>query len=334
MKKLLSSDLNYQHPLGHPHLINMMNIYLRRARSITGKTVVITHGSQEALFMMAHLLLQPGDKVAVEELGYKPVWNAFKKNGANLVTIKVDEGGLDVKDFEKKCQKHKFKLLYLTALYQYPTSTTLSIARRVELYEIAQKYDIPIIEDDYNHEYHYRPQPLPPIAAHDPAGLIIYISSFSTILFPSLRLGFMAIPNQLRAPFKELRLASTCQINTMFQETLASWMEEGLFERHLRKMRRLYHHRRDLLNDHLVKLRDMGKEISWKTPDGGLSMWVKTNMDTEMLSNLAANHDLKMPYENEFKYETTKQGSHFHIGFSHLNDKEIEQVAKTLKMIL
>jgi len=114
---------------------------------------------------LAQILLTTGDKVAVESLGYRPAWRAFENTGAELIGIKQTSQGIDIQHLESMFKAHKIRLLYLTPLHQYPTTTTLPVAERFKLYRLAQHYNIPIIEDDYDHEFHYDTQPLAPMAA-------------------------------------------------------------------------------------------------------------------------------------------------------------------------
>ena len=172
-------DLNYGDNAGFPPFIQEVATYLRRVRSITDKEIIVVNGTQEALYLIAQILLKKGDKVAVESLGYRPAWKAFENSGATLIGIKQTSQGIDVKHLEQMFKANEIRLLYLTPLHQYPTTTTLPVAERIKVYRLAQHYNIPIIEDDYDHEFHYDSQPLAPMAANDPSGLVIYLSSFS-----------------------------------------------------------------------------------------------------------------------------------------------------------
>ena len=172
------SQLSYGQSAGTPELIDQVKIYLRKSRAITNREIVITNGSQEALFIVAQLLLQAGDKVAAEELGYPPAMSAFVSAGAELVGIKQDKQGMCPNDLEAQICTGNIRLIYLTPLHQYPTTVTLTVSRRMAIYQLAAKHSIPIIEDDYDHEFHYRCQPLAPMASQDPAQLVIYLSIY------------------------------------------------------------------------------------------------------------------------------------------------------------
>jgi len=237
--------LSYGDPIGHSKLIDQIQIYLRRVRSVKDKEIIITNGSQEALFLMAQLLVKPGDYVAVEALGYPPAFEALKFAGAKLLPIKVDSEGLIIDDLEKQLKKKTIKFLYTTPLHQYPSTVTLSATRRLRLYELALKNNILIIEDDYDHEFHYVSQPIAPLASFDPSGIILYVSTFSKILFPSARVGFMAVPSAIAKEMAKLKRISSRQNEQLLQVAIAGWMASGGFEKHLRKMRRTYEERRN-----------------------------------------------------------------------------------------
>jgi GntR family transcriptional regulator/MocR family aminotransferase len=142
------------------------------------------------------LLLRPGDAVAVEDPGYTMAWEAFRSVGAKIVPVKMDQYGIDPDHLEHQIGQHPVRQLYTTPLHQFPTTVTMPITRRRMIYEIAERHGVPILEDDYDHEYHYRFYPLSPMAASDPVGLVIYTSTFSKVIFPSIRLGFMVLPKE------------------------------------------------------------------------------------------------------------------------------------------
>ena len=219
----------YGDPAGHAGFIARLEEYLRRMRAITGRRIVVTHGAQEAIFLISQLLVVPGDKVAVEVPGYSAAWDAIRAAGGEPVPIKVDANGMDPDALEAAIGKHRIRLIYLTPHHQYPTTVTLPAARRMRIYELASRHQIPIVEDDYDHEFHFRSQPIAPMASNDPCGLIIYISTLSKVMFPSARIGFMALPEELYAPLARQRAIVTRQNSMFMQDAVARWMEDGGF---------------------------------------------------------------------------------------------------------
>lgn len=266
-----AAQLSYGQSAGTPELITQVKTYLRKSRGITERDVVITNGSQEALFIVAQLLLQTGDKVAVEELGYPPALSAFSSTGAELVGVRQDAKGMCSDDLEVQILKGNIRLIYLTPLHQYPTMVTLTVSRRMAIYQLAAQHKIPIVEDDYDHEFHYRCQPLAPMATEDPAQLIIYLSTFSKIMFPGARIGIMAVSKAMAKAVTEYRLLICHKSNVLMQAALAKWMENGGFERHLRRTTRVNLQRRD----HAVSVMKKYDCFEFDIPDGGMALWIK-----------------------------------------------------------
>src|SRR5262249_28602790 len=148
--------LGYGAPEGFAPLREALADYLRRARAIQDREIVITNGSQEALYIAIQLLVQPGDAVGIEALGYHPARETLRAAGAKLIAIPMLEDGIDLDALERIVRRHRLRLLYLTPLHQFPTTKTLSASARARLYALAVRHGIPILEDDYDHEYHYR----------------------------------------------------------------------------------------------------------------------------------------------------------------------------------
>ena len=321
--------LHYGFPGGHPDLIDQVKQYLRRVRQIDGREILITNGSQEAIFLLAQSFLRPGDAVAVEALGYPPAVEALRYTGAKIVPIAVDENGLVVDELAKKLATQKIKMLYTTPLHQYPTTVTLSAARRLQLYELAVKNHIAILEDDYDHEFHYISQPVAPLASFDPAGIVLYVSTFSKILFPSARVGFLAVPPQHAEAIQKLKKISSRQNEQILQVTIAKWMQSGGFEKHLRKMRRVYHARRDAMCLELEKLKS-NTPVSWIAPDGGMALWLNTDQDSKRIAEHGKKSSLLLNPESQFRFDRVKTGTHLRLGFSGFTETENRESLKLL----
>jgi len=329
------SDLNYGKDNGFPPLIKEVSTYLRRVRSLSNKEIIVVNGTQEALYILSQILLKPGDKVAVESLGYRPAWQAFKNAGAELVDINQTEQGIDVNHLETLFEQHKIRLLYLTPLHQYPTTVTLPVAQRVKIYQLAQQYNIPIIEDDYDHEFHFDSQPLVPMAANDPAGLIIYLSSFSKIMFPGMRLGIIAVDKTLSNHIIDYRTIINHKVNVVLQDAVARWMKEGAFERHLRKATRLYQKRRQCMVDMLNGFIEEGIDIKFTIPAGGMALWVDVGQNAENISTLAKEKGLYLLAENAFHLDNkNNQDRYIRLGFAGQNEENIQQGLLLLKPLL
>ncbi len=329
------NELNYGDNSGFRPFITEVSTYLRRVRSITDKEIIVVNGTQEALYILSQILLKAGDKVAVENLGYRPAWNALRNAGAELIGIRQTEQGIDVDDLERLIKAHKIRLLYLTPLHQYPTTATLPQAKRVRIYQLAQHYNIPIIEDDYDHEFHYNSQPLSPMAANDPAGLVIYLSSFSKIMFPGVRLGIIAVDKGLAHHIVDYRTLMNHKASILQQDAVARWMRDGGFERHLRKVTRCYQKRRKCMVDMLNVFIDEGLDIEFIVPKGGMALWVDVGNKAREIAELAREQGVFLLAENSFHlHEENDENKYIRLGFAGQNEAKIKQGLLLLKPLL
>jgi len=321
-------DLSYGDSRGDAELIEEIATYLRRVRSITDKDLMICNGSQEALYMVSQLLLHPGDKVAVEQLGYPPAWAAFKRTGAELVAIKQDERGVDPTHLAEVFAEGGVKLLYLTPLHQYPTTVSLDISRRMEIYQLAVQYGVAIVEDDYDHEFHYDSQPIAPMAADDPAGLVIYISTFSKLMFGGARIGYVVADSVLITQLAAYKILMNHKCNVLVQQAVAKWMQQGGFEAHLRRMTRLYQKRRDFMVQELRSYQEKGLPLNFDVPVGGMAIWLNTGKSIIGLKEKLLARQVYLQTEVEFNIlaGTPEYDYRFiRLGFAALNEAEVSQ---------
>ncbi len=238
--------LGYGDPAGDPHLRACIAAYLRSARGLhcEPSQVVVTCGAQQAISLCAQLLLDPGDRVALENPGYRAAALAFATAGARLHGVGVDRDGLDVAAL---AGPPGCRLAYVTPSHQYPTGVTLSLARRLALLEWAERHDGWIVEDDYDGEYRYDGTPLAPLAALDRQGRVLYVGTFCKIAFPALRLGYLVLPPHLVEAFARRRAADMRHSEIGTQAVMAAFIDGGHFQRHIRRMRRAARARRDAL---------------------------------------------------------------------------------------
>ncbi|OUL57359.1 PLP-dependent aminotransferase family protein [Pseudoalteromonas ulvae] len=320
------ASFHYGEADGSKLLKQQVGEYLRRARGIQpvdDKQVMICNGSQEALFLIAKALLNPGDKVAVEALGYPPARAAFSECGANLVTIAQDSEGLCIADFERQLQLGGIKLVYLTPLHQYPTTLTLSIARRMRLYQLACDYNVIIIEDDYDHEFHYACQPLQPMAADDPARRVIYLSTFSKLMFAGARVGYIHGAREVITQLSGLKQIINHKNDIVMQQAVAFWMQTGGFERHLRRMTKLYQSRLMAIVNELQGYQKLGYPIEFRVPDGGMALWVNVHRSVIGLKAALEKQDVYLQTEDEFVAGSLGTVSYIRLGFAGQNEEKM-----------
>ncbi len=240
-------SLHYGESIGSPDLREAIASYLRTARSLrcVAEQIVIVSGSQQALEISARLLLDPQSSVWIEDPGYSLARDAFALTGCRLVPVPVDKEGLDVAAGINRCRKAR--AAFVTPSHQFPMGVTMSASRRFQLLDWAQHAGSWIIEDDYDSEYRYESQPIPSLQGLDASARVIYIGTFSKVLFPSLRLGYVVVPLDLVDRFLSIRRAMDISPPTFYQAVLADFIREGHFGRHLRRMRVLYRERRSAL---------------------------------------------------------------------------------------
>lgn len=232
--------LHYQSrfPIGLDELRRNIAQYLRDSRGVRCQwhEVAITNGSQQALFLLSHLLLRPGQRVYMEDPGYPGARNAWNHAGAKIVPVSVDEEGirLPVDDVLKAA------LIYVTPSHQFPLGTCMSLARRLALLQVARASNAWIVEDDYDAEFRYTSAPQPSLQSLDEQRRVIYIGSFSKTLCPGLRLGYVVLPPALIEKFTALKSIVDDYSPLIDQATLAAFLESGAFYAHLRRCRRHY----------------------------------------------------------------------------------------------
>ena len=245
-RKPSAARLGYGDPAGDAQLRELIAAYLRNSRGLQcdPAQILVTCGAQQAISLCAQLLVEPGDRVAVENPGYRAAGHAFAVAGARLVGIPVDGEGLDSAALERAGD---CRLAYVTPSHQYPTGVTLSLARRLELLDWAERHDSWIIEDDYDGEYRYSGTPLAPLAALDRQGRVLYVGTFCKIAFPALRLGYLVLPPALVESFARRRALDMRHSEIGSQAVMAEFIAAGHFQRHIRRMRSAARSRRDAL---------------------------------------------------------------------------------------
>lgn len=313
--------LGYSDPAGSLAFRRQLQTYLARMRGVRRGQVVVTHGSQEAIFLLGQLFGK-GERrtIAVEELGYRPAWDALRLSGAELVGIPVDEEGLVVKKLEELAERQPPALLYLTPLHQYPTTVSLSVRRRRQLLALIARYEIPVIEDDYDHEFHYSGRPHLPLAGEDESGLVVYVSTFSKLVYPSARLGFCVVGPELLGPLCRLKRCTTRQNDLLLQEAMAAWMEEGGLERHLRRMRKVYGERREMMCEILGRA-----GMRFEKPNGGMSLWVELGVDSDEVVRQAAALGLPLRPGSAYSLSSDRVVQNLRLGFASSTEEEMRE---------
>jgi GntR family transcriptional regulator / MocR family aminotransferase len=320
---------------GHERLRAAIAKLVRELRGIAAapEDVMITRGSQMALDLATRAIVRPGELVAVDELGYQPAWASFERAGARLVTVPIDAGGCDVDALEKICTRQRVRMIYATPHHQYPTTVLLTAKRRSQLLALARKHRIAILEDDYDHEFHYEGRPVLPLAAMDAGGVVVYIGTLSKVLAPGLRLGFVIAPRPLIDRLARERYFVDRQGDLALELAIAELLEDDEIGRHARKMRRIYHTRRDALAAALT--RTFGDRLAFEVPNGGMALWaeVARSIDPDRWARRGLAHGVAFQPGSAFTLGHERiQGARF--GYAACTESEIATAVRRLALAL
>lgn len=236
-RRASAADLDYSSPGGAPELREVIADYLQRSRAVrcTPAQIVIVNGSQQGLDLAARVLLDAGSSVLLEEPHYAGARIVFTAAGARILTAPVDGEGLDLSS--RVIAKHAVRLAYVTPSHQFPTGVIMSLSRRLALLAWADRANAYVIEDDYDSEYRYTGRPVEALQGLDRTGRVIYVGTFSKLMFPALRIGYLVLPAALVRPFMTAKALADTGSSTLEQLALADFMREGHFERHIRRSR-------------------------------------------------------------------------------------------------
>ncbi|MCW2632403.1 MAG: PLP-dependent aminotransferase family protein, partial [Pseudonocardia sp.] len=259
------------------------HVGVSRAVLASAEDVFITTGSQQAMDLVARVLLEPGDVVAVEDPGYPPPHRAFASLGARVVGVPVDAEGLVVDALPADA-----KLVYVTPSHQFPLGMTMSLSRRQALLDWAERADACILEDDYDSELRYAGRPLEPLHNLDHTGRVLYVSSFSKVLLPTLRLGFLVAPPPLHRAFRTAKHVADWHTEVPVQAAAANFIETGELLRHVRRMRAVYAQRRQLVLSALAG--ELGEYLEPIPSSAGLHLaaMLRRHGDDQAVARLAA----------------------------------------------
>ena len=323
------SLLGYGDPAGYRPLREAIAGYLGavRAASCSWEQVVVVSGSQQALDLCARVLLDPGDPAWVEDPCYPAARGALVGSGARLMPVRVDGEGLDVAAGEARAVDAR--LAYITPSHQYPLGVTMSLARRLALLDWANRSGAWILEDDYDSEYRYSGRPLSSLQGLDDGGRVLYLGTFSKVLSPALRLGYLVVPPDLVDAFAAARALVDRHSPLMEQAVLAEFMTEGHFARHLRRMRLLYAERRDALVEEVE--RGLAGLIEVGPAEAGLHLvgWLPEGTDDHKASRRAAARGVEAAPLAAYRIEAPQRPGLL-LGYAAVDEEEIREGARQL----
>ena len=280
--------LDYGEGNGHaPLRESIAHILASQGIQTQPEHILITAGSQQALSLVSQLLLKPGDSILVESPTYSGALDLFRALDFNVVGIPVDGQGMNVELLEKLLQQHHPKLIYTIPTFHNPTGTCLSGPRRRQLIVLADRYNIPILEDDFVGDLRYEGRAQPALKALDPGGHVIYVSTFSKMLMPGLRVGYLAAEGPIYDSLVNFKRVNDLSTSTLVQRALEAYLTVGRYQAHLRRSCQLFRRRRDLMVAAIRRY--LPAEVRFDVPQGGLFIWLQLpeNLSSEALLPLA-----------------------------------------------
>lgn len=307
------------------------HVSIARGVSCSADTIVVTAGAQHAIDMLFRVLTAPGDLIGLEDPCFPGAMSAARAAGCRIAAIPVDECGIDID--RGLARADNVRLTLVCPSKQFPLGVTMSLPRRLALIDWARRRGAWIIEDDYDSEFRFDGKPIPSLQGLDGGGHVIYVGTFSKVLFPSLRLGFIVAPPLLVAPLSAARAVSGRHGSTLEQRVLARFISEGHLARHVRKMRALYRERQEILLDHCHRrLRD---RLRLERAESGMQTlaWLQPQLSDRKVSQRAAAVGLEVAPLSRFCLQV-RPAPALVLGFGGFGDAKIREGVDKLALLL
>jgi DNA-binding transcriptional MocR family regulator len=329
-----SALLQYSPASGYPPLRRYLVDYLIRKGVIVNEAdILIVNGSQQGLDLVARTLVDPGDQVVVEGPSYPGALQIFRSRQAEVLTVPVGEDGIRRDRLEGLINRQSPKCLYVMPTFQNPTGITVSLEGRRELLAMAAKAQVPIIEDDFYHELRYDGAPLMPLRGLDRHGLVIAVGTFSKILFPGLRVGWVVAPPAVMERLIAAKRVSDLHTSALIQAAIYHFCRRRLLDQHMARMRLEYRRRRDTLLQALGRHSPAG--VTWTQPQGGFSLWLTLpqGVDSHSLLPEAARAGVLYTPGSLF-YADGVGRDHVRLSFSEIAPEQIDEGVQRLARVI
>lgn len=322
-------------PQGHLQLREALSRMLSNTRAISAgpDRILVTRGSQMALVLVAQALVSPGDTVAVEALGARRAWDAFIRAGARCLPVPIDEHGLRIDALETLLGETPLRAVFVTPQRQYPTVAVLSAERRARLLELASSQRFAVVEMDPDSEFQFDGRPQAPLAAKDPAQVVVHVGTLSKIFSPDLRLGFVVAPGPLISRMNALRATYDRHGDAVLERAMAELMEDGELQRHLNRMDKVYRSRRDALFAGLADA--LPGVLRVTAPPGGLAIWAQVDgkVDVDAWAARALERGVSFQPGRRFSFDGSPVAG-LRLGFSNYPEPELQEVARRMRLAL
>lgn len=314
-------ELDYGPAGGTPSLRDAICSHVRRSRAVVCQPseLIVVNGAQQALDLIARVLVEPGEAVVIEEPHYQGTREVLRAAGARLLPAQVDRDGLDPAGLPANA-----KLVFVTPSHQFPTGAILPLARRLALLEWARRRSAVIVENDYDGEFHYEGHPIESLQGLDAGERTIYVGTFSRTIFPALRIGYLIVPKSLAAAFTTAKWLCDQHSATLEQNALAEFIASGAYERHLRRVRRRNASRRNVLLDSIGKHLGGRVEISGDGSGAHIVLWPKKRISEAAAIARAASLDVGINgISHCYLGDPPRTG--LILGYANLNEREIRE---------
>lgn len=329
-RKASVAEFDYGPAGGSPELRQAICDHLRRSRAVVCEPdqVVVVNGSQQALDLIARVLFEPGERVAIEDPIYQGTTETLRAAGARLLPMAVERDGIDPSKVPIGA-----RIVFVTPSHQYPTGAILSLPRRVALLEWAKRNLALIVEDDYDGEFRYAGQPLESLQGLDREGRVIYIGTFSRTIFSALRIGYLVVPRPLVTAFAAAKWLCDRHTATLEQTTLAEFIRSGMYERYLRRVRRRNTARREVLLNSVATHLNGRVELTGDGAGAHVVLWPKKRVTEESVISGAAAHGVRVYGLSPYCLRKPRRTGII-IGYARMNERDIREGIRRLGQVL
>jgi GntR family transcriptional regulator/MocR family aminotransferase len=329
-RKTSVAELDYGPAGGSAALREALCAHLRRARAVEcdPTQITIVNGSQQALDLIARVLIEKRDRVAIEDPNYQGTREILRAAGAHLLPITLDRDGLNPQKLPLDA-----RIAFVTPSHQFPTGAILPLARRLELLEWAKRANAVVVEDDYDGEFHYEGQPLESLQGLDLEGRVIYIGTFSRTVFSALRIGYLVAPKRLVTAFTAAKWLCDRHTATLEQETLAEFISSGMYERYLRRVRRRNAARRDALLGAIANYLGDRVEVAGEGAGAHIVLWPRRRLSEAAVIAAAAAHGVRVYGISGYCLKQPPRAG-IMLGYSRMTERAIREGIRRLAEVL
>lgn len=315
---------------GYASLREAMSKFMEKRGCFCGQNdIIILSGSQQGIDITARVLVEPGDVVIIEEPTYMPALQVFRSIGARIISVPVDNEGMDTDMLERVMRRYHPKLVYTMPTCHNPTGVSMSLARRRHLTELASRFKVLILEDDAHGELSYAREPLPALKSMDDSGHVIYLSSFSNFFYPGLRIGWIVTHNRLIKRFATARQSADLHTNSLSQKIIEYFISDPYYEEQLKHIRAMYKSRHDRMITALERHAPPG--MTWTAPGGGCYVWCKLPdgvLSMQLLAKCSERNVSFLP--GSIFFSSAQEHEYLRLNFTCVDEKDIDKGMKVI----